>query len=292
MSCETKYLFEKVEDIPFVKGMLSECDSRDLKDYEIAAVNNQINQIGEDAFYEEWSELNVDVVVDIDKNNKKDYSLYYIEGVTGSKNDINELQLDYETLFESGRETAAELIKNATQDETGKGYVLYDRFAARNYTRQYTSNPTSCNICNGACIYLVNTAKWNTSQYPYFSDFKHNDCADFVSQALSVGGIPEKTSGNNQWYRTKKGAYKTWSSSWTVVEDLKEYMSTYRSYWDSSTFAKANAGNILITNSGGHVVMIDYNDGTTHKFNGHTNDRYKYVFGNTTGFQYYVINRN
>ena len=106
---------------------------------------------------------------------------------------------------------------------------------------------------------------------------------------MSVGGIPEKSG----WYRDKGGASGTWTQSWTVVPKLKTYMTREdHVYWDESTFALCNAGNILITNSGGHIVMVDFNDGTTHKLTGHTNDRKSYAFGNVSSYEYYVINRS
>lgn len=39
---------------------------------------------------------------------------------------------------------------------------------------------------------------WDNQYYPYYSQFCHNDCADFLSQALAHGGIP-KTDDWNGW---------------------------------------------------------------------------------------------
>ena len=69
-------------------------------------------------------------------------------------------------------------------------------------------------------------------------------------------------------------------------------MTETHTYWDVSTYSMCNAGNIVITNNGEHVVMVDRNDGVTAYFSGHTNDRKQQVLANNSSFEYYVINRN
>ena len=292
MMCETKYKYNSVEEIPFVQGMLNECQKKTLSQREQNTLNNQIKQIAEDASFGEYTQLCVDVVIEIDNTDTSaPWKMYYQDGMDTTLHDIETLKLDEQELYNSGKQVANEILARVSENieaQAERGYSSYDRFAARDYARQFSSNATGCDSCSG-CGVLQDRSKWNTSQYPYFSVFKHNDCADFVSQAMSVGGIPEKSG----WYRTKNGASGTWTNSWTTVSSLKTYMTrSDHVYWDDSTFSACNAGNILITNSGGHVVMVDFNDGTTHKFTGHTNDRKSYVFGNVSGYQYYVINRN
>ena len=295
--CETMYKYNSVEEIPFVQGLMSIYDRRNISKKEQDVLNSQIKQIAEDAAFGEYTELFVDVVVEIENiDDSVPYKMYYQDGIDTTLHEINLLKLDSQELYSSGvkcAEFVMESISDAVETESiteTRGYADYDRFAARDYARTYSSNATGCNKCAaGACNILQNTLKWNTAEYPYFSVFLHNDCADFVSQAMSEGGIPEKSG----WYRDKNGASGTWTQSWTVVPKLETYMTrSDHVYWDESTFAACNAGNILITNSGEHIVMVDFNDGTTHKFTGHTNDRKSYVFGNASTYQYYVINRS
>lgn len=293
LSCETKYKYESVDEIPFVRGIMNAEKSRALNVTQKDVLQQKIKQIEADASFGDYTELCVDVIIEVDTTDtSKPWKMYYQDGMDTMLRDIDVLKLDEQELYDSGIQTANQMIanaENAVTSQTTRGYASYDRFAARDYARNYSSNATKCDVDGTSCGILQNKAKWNTSEYPYFSLFKHNDCADFVSQAMSEGGIPEKSG----WYRTKKGASGTWTNSWTTVAGLKTYMTrSDHVYWDTGTFSSCNAGNILITNSGGHVVMVDFNDGTTHKFTGHTNDRKSYVFGNVSGYQYYIINRS
>ena len=65
---------------------------------------------------------------------------------------------------------------------------------------------------------LQDHTKWNNLHYPYApSIFAHNDCANFVSQAMSAGDLPEdqKPSG---WYREKESL--NYSASWVTVSEF------------------------------------------------------------------------
>ena len=80
-----------------------------------------------------------------------------------------------------------------------------------------------------------------------------------------------------------------WGAPWTNVPYMLSYMtSSAHQFWDSSSFAVCNAGNILLTESD-HVVMITLNDTVTHRYTGHTNDRKGVEFYDEAGYQYYAI---
>ena len=289
MSCEHKYRCNDVNGIPFVKGMLNEIKAKDLKENERKAINDYIDEIREDANFGEYNKLNVDIIIVVNKHNPDiPWKMYYSDGVGTAIYDISIMKPDSNELYKQGEEAARSIIKNASTDVT-RGYSAYDRLAARDYSRSYTSNATSCSQHGSSCGVLQDHTKWNNADYPYSASiFAHNDCANFVSQAMSKGGIPEVVSSSG-WYRTK--GTLNYSSSWTTVSGLKSYMTaSSRNYWDSSTFTNCNRGNIILTSTS-HVVMVDSFDGSTHKFNGHTNDRYQYPYYRTSGFTYYVINR-
>ena len=70
------------------------------------------------------------------------------------------------------------------------------------------------------------------------------DCTNFVSHCLRAGGLtqhlpeggaPRKKAYNttDYWYLDKKGTANAWSTSWTVVTDLRSYM-------NGSTFSDSN----------------------------------------------------
>jgi len=113
-------------------------------------------------------------------------------------------------------------------------YAGYDRIKARDHANQYTSNTTKYCSHNKA---LQDTAYWNTSVYPAFLyNFCHNDCADYVSQAINYGGIPKDAT----WTRTS--ADKSWTYAWQNVAGLRNYMLNTKNYWKPSTWENASAG--------------------------------------------------
>ena len=204
-------------------------------------------------------------------------------------------------LYNDGANIAREYVVAAQKyDEsdvlsagTSRTYANYDRIAARDYALRYATNPTQSCKC-GALSYNssssfpdgVNYAAWNNTEYKYFDLFCHNDCADFVSQAMSEGGLPEA----GTWFRTKNSNNQNWGAAWTNVQNLKSYM-TSRGYWTSSNYASCNAGNILLTSSN-HVTMITLNNTVTHCYTAHTNDRDNATFSNSSSYAYYAINLN
>ena len=295
LNCKTKYNYNSVEEIPFVKGLnagfKAQSKLRTINRDETLAVKSFIRDIEADAHFGDFTDLTVDVVIVINKNNpqKNLWKMYYQDGVETTLYDINVLSLDYNELYNEGLNSINDVMENY-KPITTRGYSTYDRFAARDYARKYSSNPTAwaCYDCGKNCGNKQDRTAWNNDEYKYFDIFKHSDCADFVSQAMSAGGLKE----SGEWYRKKNVTTKSWGTAWTTVKGLKTYMTnSSRNYWDVSSFAKCNAGNILLT-SDSHVVMVDFNDGTTHKFTGHTNDRKSYVFGNVSTYKYYVINRS
>lgn len=202
-------------------------------------------------------------------------------------------------LFSDGVAAAENLVAMATAYNEAevasalesRTYANYDRIAARDYALQYAKNPTQSCKC-GTLSYDstesfpdgVTYSAWNTSEYPYFSLFCHNDCADFVSQAMSEGGLPE----GGTWFRTKNVSTQSWGSAWTSVSNMKSYM-TANGYWTVDQYSTCNAGNILLTSSG-HVTMITLNNTVTHCYTGHTNDRRNVSFTDKSAYAYYAIN--
>ncbi len=116
---------------------------------------------------------------------------------------------------------------------------------------------------------LQDTSQWNGNVYYYYSGLLHNDCADFVSQALSYGGMTE----DGTWYATKYS--DTRSTTWVKREYLVSYMKS-NGHFTSISIASAGAGTVvdMIPTNHSHIVMVTYFDGSTYRFSAHTNDRH------------------
>lgn len=284
LSCKTKIKVDNVDELPFIKGLNAELDSKQLQPDELSAISAYKNRVSADAGFGEYRDLAVDVVI-INNHKQNTWDMYYLDDMETILYTIDELALDADEMFAEGR-NAAQGIITQFEGENSRGYSSYDRIAARDYALDHSSNPTSCYDDGPNCTVVQDRTKWNNSEYPYFSLFKHSDCADFVSQAMSAGGLPE----GGTWFRTKNVSTQSWGAAWTSVGSLKEYMTdASHEYWDSSTYALCNAGNILLT-SDEHVVMITLNDTITHRYTGHTNDRKDRVFSDVSSYQYYTIN--
>ena len=156
---------------------------------------------------------------------------------------------------------------------TSRAYADYRRIAARDYALSFVgSNVTTCYAHGTSCGVRQDPTYYNAN----FSYYQHNDCANFVSQCLNAGDVWE----DSVWYPT--------SYAWINTQGLKNHMLNTKGYWYTSNFANANAGAVLYTSSS-HVVLITLNDTVTHKYTGHTNDRYNVTFTNQSGYAYYML---
>lgn len=183
------------------------------------------------------------------------------------------LPLNRETLQEEGYAKMESI--NTENDSAQQANLSYSYSVADavSYMTRYTSNPSSCNGCDDPnCQYYVDTEKYNPNYTHYASN--HNDCANYLSQALSNGGIPE----DDTW--------KPNSRAWINVTSLTNYM-TSNGYWSSITYNVLQKGDVLRFKSGSHIVMITSFDGTTYRYSGHTNDRLNYVIRPTSSTAYY-----
>ena len=285
MSCETLLKYDNVADLPFVKGLNSTLTSRSVKTNEKTAIDAFINEI--DANIGEYRDLTVDLVIAIDKNDTTaPWTMYYQDAMETTLHSIDAIALDAQEMYIAGRNAASDIV-SAYGASAGRGYSSYNRINARDYALNWVSSSTisSCYDCGTSCGVLQNRTKWNNTVYPYFSNFMHTDCADFVSQAMSAGGLPE----SGTWFRTKNVSTQSWGAAWTAVASLKAFMTdNSHKYWDSSTYAACNAGNIVLTSSS-HVAMITLNDTVTHRLTSHTNDRRDCSFADSNGYLYYTI---
>lgn len=162
-------------------------------------------------------------------------------------------------------------------------YPGYDRLDARDYAIANTSWATTYCPHYPTHECQQDITFWNTGHYPAYLDvFCHNDCADFVSQALHYGGIPE----DSTWYRVEN--QRSWSDAWIKVLNLKTYM-TGKGYWSASNYTNAAAGGVRVWPGNSHIGMIIKNDTVTREFAAHTYDRTHYQYSDEPGMYYYIL---
>jgi len=291
VSCETMLKCNSVYELPFVKGLYSTLASKSAQSNEKTAIDTFISEI--DADFEEYHGLTVPVVIAIDKNDDTaPRTMYYQNSVLTTLYDIDVLALDSQEMYDAGRSAASDIVSEYTAS-IGRGYSLYNRTAARDYALKWSSNPSTCydhgNSCTATPAIKSDRSKWNNTVYPYFSTFMHNDCANFISQAMSAGGLPEDGTNGTTWFRVKNVSTQSWGTPWTSVSSLKSWMTnSSRKYWDSSTYAACNAGNIVLITSS-HVAMVTLNDTINHLYTAHTTDVKDQPLTNNSSYLYYTI---
>ena len=143
----------------------------------------------------------------------------------------------------------------------------YDRIAARDYADKYTSTVTASPY--------YNTSYWNTA----YSWYTSGDCVNYVSQALTAGGLPHDSS------------WKPYTSYWLSLSYFLPHMISV-GYFVASDYTWANAGGVrifVVDGVNSHIVMITRNDLTTRWYSGHTNDEKQAPYGDQANRLYYVV---
>lgn len=257
--------FARAEDSPALKGRLAyvEKHGKQLPANALDKANKEIAMWKHDLHeyittpQNCFDRIKVTATLDTGGTVKPDTVKYYREDAIGnfvpaSLQEIPSNAKVEQDAFDTIKANAKEAAKANTVQPAA--LVNYDRYAARDYVLQYSSN-TSLTCSNGST--KQNPAYYN-SNYAYYDC---NDCANFVSQGLYAGGIV--TDGT--WYPG--------SSAWISVSSLTNYMVS-RQYWiESANINDCVAGMPFKQSGVSHVMMMNYNDGSTRKYCGHTNDR-------------------
>lgn len=281
---------DAVEELPYVAGMLSEIGvstaesvyamSDDLVTTSRAATVTQRNLIAAQM---------ADEIKGIESNIGNDITLAFSvlinaeeDGTINSTMGCGEPNSDGEfstfplsdyfpanadEMYNNGASTVSEVAIQLNSNAVMPCVVIatnYDRIAARDYAMTYSSNASYNEVCIHGNHY-INQAYYN-DDYEFFC---HEDCANFVSQAIYAGGI----SRDNTW--------EPYTGAWIRVPELYNYFFNIKHYWGASTFEKCNAGGIIInSDSGGmyHVNMCVLNDTVNHAYAAHNNDRRNMAF--------------
>jgi hypothetical protein len=150
----------------------------------------------------------------------------------------------------------------------------YNRNTAYQYADTWVKDTTI--MCDTVDVTYQNNANWNNGQYPNYQNFYCNDCADYVSQCLRAGGIPTTSS----W------SYSPYTANWGNVGPLKDYLLNHGYITYGVTLKNCVYGDPFFFDVGGtlvHTVFMVYNDGTTFKYDAHTNDRLRLNWTGTLG---------
>lgn len=278
---------KSVQELPFVQGMIQASEISDVKTGLSEIKKKEISTIIEDKV----SELERYIGTSSDSN----FWLYVDAKIVNGSLNLDTLNIMAENIdrlipitdilpasaSEQRKDGIAEMqyridkpiITNNTTEIKPTAYSAYRRLAARDYALAFVGQDVSTCYKHGTtCGIYQDPSKYNAN----FSYFLHNDCANFVSQCLNAGDVWS----DNVWYPD--------SYAWINTQGLKNYMLTTKGYWYASNYANANAGSVLYTSSS-HVVLITLNDTVTHRFTGHTNDRYNVTFTNQSGYAYYML---
>ena len=110
VQCETKYKFESVEDMPFVKGIRDEIKDMELSETQRSAIEDYIKEIGEDADFGNYSEFTVDLVIKETKDDSsKPHQIYFCNDV-GELEPVDSLKLDEDALYRDGKNAAKQIL--------------------------------------------------------------------------------------------------------------------------------------------------------------------------------------
>ncbi|MGF7430277.1 amidase domain-containing protein [Thermoanaerobacterium thermosaccharolyticum] len=297
---------KKVEDLPYIKGMLKkvnlnnfkyesnakmnsalfEANKNSLKEYQLSKASKELefrfNDLSQYINKADDNNFFLTVTADVKDNQIVQDSINIMaENIDTMVPIQNLLPKSSEEMETEGIHDMQQVLNLQKEEYSPALYASYDRIAARDYANRWSINATSCYDHGTSCGILQARNTWNNSAYPYYPGLCHNDCADFVSQALHAGGIP--TDGT--WYRGATA--KQTAASWVNTSSLKSYMLN-KGYWKASNYTSASAGGVLYTSTS-HVVMIVKNDTITRQFSGHTNDRNQVNYSNVSGYEYYVL---
>ncbi len=274
-----------VEQLPYVQGLRQVITINDYSEKDVTYINTYVTSLNE--YIGIYTDTCIDIIAEYQYiNGASLVTLYFQDIMTGTVYPISVLNLNSSEMTTSGYNSFDDIVAyecTATSIENIDGYSSYIRTDARDYAKTYTSNDIS--VCSCSAGANCTSAKYNTSYWnSNYSVYSHNDCCNYASQSMAAGNLPVNTT----WYKD--------SYAWINSTGLKNYM-IGAGYWDTSTFAVANAGNILrwkdsASNSARHTVLITLNDTVTHQFCAHTTDRLNCVFYNSSDYEYYTIKTN
>ena len=171
---------------------------------------------------------------------------------------------------------------DAKQTESISPFVnMYNYAGAANYARTYTSNTTATRMCSNGVI-----VKQDPSYYNGYYYYLCADCANYVSQALHIGGgIPT----DSVWYPIS-GVSCAWNNVYgTNGAGIVPYFSSL-GWISQSNYESVQPGDFLVMNSSSHIMMVTAKDLSGVQASAHTDDvRNQPIANNYTKTFYHVL---
>ncbi|MEG6565702.1 hypothetical protein V6B95_01865 [Thermoanaerobacterium saccharolyticum] len=189
---------KRVEDLPYVKGMLKEVNLNNFKYESNAKMNSALfeankNSLKEDQLSKASKELEFrfnDLSQYINKADDNNFFLTVTANVKDNQivqDSINIMAENIDTMVpiqnllpKSSEEMEAEgvhdmqqLLNSQKQEYSPALYASYDRIAARDYANRWSINATSCYDHGTSCGILQARNTWNNSAYPYYPELCH-----------------------------------------------------------------------------------------------------------------------
>ena len=299
VSADAMLKYKSVSEEPYFRGMMDVLHLKDY-DYKPKSFNDVYEMLKNNAYIEGidisehfeavafvfWEEYrNLDSYI----NSHQDLNMYLLitkDGEVKTEGDDGFVSGDSFSIFtedeqyEWGWNTIYSGCKRIVSEDMNISAVMnssYNRAQAITYMVTYTSNPTSCDIHGTSCKVKRNSSYWNTSVYTTY--YVHDDCANYVSQALKQGGF----STNSYW--------QPYTTCWIGVYSLISYFNS-SGRTTSTTMTGCYTGDLAIQGSFDHIMMVTSKDGTTPKISGHTNDRKNVLFPTSilSAYSYWRVN--
>lgn len=300
---------DNVEDLPYVSGMMARSGYETLSECKMVLQNANINAeslLSTSATRPIVTETTAvaykmaDFLYDVEESIGEVYNNTYPVIIKLDENgDITDVlgvvykevvplsdfyPEDADTMFAQGYYHANEIIASASQTVADLNYAgyLYYRVDARNYANRWVGD-ISYNY-NG-----VNT-KQDTRYYnPAYRAMTDNDCANYVSQAIHYGGIPQSASWRD--WETNEEYNSSYHGAWYNVRWLRNYLLYTLGIIESSDWTWCNAGGIIMGTEEDmtHTMMCVHNDTVTRYYSAHTDDDYRMPYTSGLTALYYIF---
>lgn len=242
---QKKLVYDSVYELPFVKGMEAALLRLDNASYAKTVFDKKVAELA--AYIGKLQTEYTILAVETDKMGD-----FIPESVSLST--YMEVQsIDYLVL--PGIEQLQTEGKNflLTAAKYKESRIPFDNEKAVSYALKFSSNPKNKE---------ADLSAWNSDYTAH-----ENDCANFVSQCLYAGGIPQtETWRADSLYWIRTGSLRTKNGGvMTYMQRKEKFLSV--------GYAAVSAGGFICLNDESHVMLVTANDSITALYNGHTNDR-------------------
>ena len=108
---ETKYKYQSLDEIPFVKGMLDESKAQELTKEQQSAIDAYIEEIADGANIGNYNEFAIEIIVCADKEDPDVPHELFLENDGDMPEPIDNLRIDTDKLYQDGKLTAREILQ-------------------------------------------------------------------------------------------------------------------------------------------------------------------------------------